>query len=89
MLTVDSFSSLSCALQPFEEEMKKAKCTMESDGWQDARKRPLLNVCATTPAGTTFIKAVDTSGEIKVTANPEPAVYLCAHFLSSPNQLGC
>ena len=68
-LTVDSISKLCHVVQPFQEEMHKAKCSGASDGWQDACKRPLLNVCATTTAGTTFIKAVDTTGKTKVMLN--------------------
>ena len=59
-----------CFVQPFHVEMSKAKCSLASDGWQDALKRPLLNVVATTPLGSTFIKAVDTTGETKVNDQP-------------------
>ena len=57
-------------VQPITAAMKKAKCTLTSDGWQDAQKRPLLNVCAITPAGAQFIKAIDTTGETKVLSSP-------------------
>lgn len=53
-------------MQPFNEAMRLGKCSLASDGWQDAHKRPLVNVCAITPEGSTFVKAVDTTGETKV-----------------------
>ena len=57
-------------VQPITAAMKKAKCTLTSDGWQDAQKRPLLNVCAITPAGAQFIRAIDITGETKVLSSP-------------------
>lgn len=44
------------------------KCTggtIVSDGWSDAQRRPLLNVLLDIPAGATFLKSVDFSGETK------------------------
>ena len=63
-------------MQPFDEAMKKGKCSLASDGWQ-AHKRPLLNVCAVTPLGSTFIKAVDTTGETKVFVSPRSCSLTC------------
>ena len=57
-------------MQPFADAMGKGKCSLALDGWQDAHKRPLLNVCAVTPAGSTFVKAVDTTGATKVLICP-------------------
>ena len=50
--------------------MKTGKCTLASDGWQDAQKRPLLNVCKIIPSGASFIKAIDTTGKTKVRIGP-------------------
>ena len=68
---------LYCIMQPFDEAMKKAKCSLASDGWQDAHKRPLLNVCGITPLGSTFIKAVDTTGKFKVLHSPYSCILTC------------
>ena len=43
----------------------KAGSDLTSDGWSDARSRPLLNFFLITPKGAQFIKAVDTSGQSK------------------------
>jgi hypothetical protein len=39
--------------------------TVTSDGWTDAVGRPLINILLVSPNGEEFIKAVDTSGNIK------------------------
>lgn len=41
--------------------------TLVSDGWTDATGKPLINVLLISPNGEEFIKAVDTSGNIKNT----------------------
>lgn len=40
-------------------------CTVTSDGWSNTQNRPLLNVLAVTATGAAFVKAVDSSGEVK------------------------
>ncbi len=39
--------------------------SLTSDGWEDVRRRPLLNALAVNPSGAYFIKSIDTSGETK------------------------
>jgi hypothetical protein len=36
-----------------------------SDGWTSVQSRPIVNALLTTPAGTMFLKALDTSGNVK------------------------
>ena len=40
-------------------------CTIVSDGWSNVQRRPLINIMVICPRGECFIKAVDSSGEIK------------------------
>lgn len=47
------------------ELVQKVGCTLTSDGWSSTTSRPLLNVLTVTPMGANFLKAVDTSGEVK------------------------
>ena len=49
-------------------------CSVTSDGWTDTQSRPLLNILYVTPAGAVFVRAVDTSGQVKVL----PALYAAA-----------
>lgn len=53
-------------MQPYDEVLKQAGCTLAGDGWSDAHKRPLLNVCQVTHKGAIFLSAVDASGKTKV-----------------------
>ena len=39
--------------------------TIVSDGWTDTRRRPLINIIATSPKGAMFLKDEDYSGEVK------------------------
>ncbi|CAL8153282.1 unnamed protein product [Prunus armeniaca] len=51
------------------EEHKKARaeygCTIMSDGWTDGKNRVLINFLVNSPAGTWFLKSIDTSDSIK------------------------
>jgi hypothetical protein len=58
LLQVDS-------LDPVSDLMKKVGCTLTSDGWSSTTNIPLLNVLAVTPMGAKFLKAVDTSCDVK------------------------
>ena len=40
-------------------------CTIVSDGWSNVQRHPLINIMLVSPRGECFIKAVDSSGEIK------------------------
>lgn len=39
--------------------------SLVSDGWQDANRRPLINILLVSPAGEIFQEAIDTSGNTK------------------------
>ena len=39
--------------------------TIVSDGWTETRRRPLINIIATSPKGAMFLKDEDYSGEVK------------------------
>lgn len=45
--------------------LKTCNATLVSDGWTSTSNRPIINALATTPVGSYFIKAVDTSGKTK------------------------
>jgi hypothetical protein len=45
--------------------VKLCGVTLVSDGWTSTSNRPIINALATTPVGSYFIKAVDTSGKTK------------------------
>jgi len=45
--------------------VKMCGATLVSDGWTSTSNRPIINALATTPVGSYFIKAVDTSGKTK------------------------
>ena len=45
--------------------MKKTGCVLLSDGWTSVSSRPIINALLSTPAGTRFLKAIDTSGSDK------------------------
>ena len=40
-------------------------CTIVSDGWSNVQRRPLINIMLVCPRGECFMKAIDSSGEIK------------------------
>lgn len=40
-------------------------CTIVSDGWSNVQRRPLINIMVVCPRGECFMKAIDSSGEIK------------------------
>jgi hypothetical protein len=40
-------------------------CGITSDGWSSVQRRPLLNILQLTPAGSIFLRAIDTTGETK------------------------
>jgi hypothetical protein len=54
-------------MQAMHEALRSTGGMLASDGWTDQRKRTLLNICVNSHKGTFFMKAVDTSGELKVT----------------------
>lgn len=54
-------------LQPFRNSWKKKGVSLCSDGWTDRQKRPLINVMAASGENSMFLKAFDTSGNLKDT----------------------
>eukprot|EP00253_Pinus_taeda_P004206 PITA_04206 len=52
-------------LAPIRSSWSSSGVTIVSDGWTDTRRRPLINIIATSPKGAMFIKAEDCSGEVK------------------------
>ena len=45
--------------------LKQTGAMIISDGWTSVQSRPIINALLTTPAGTMFLKALDTSGNVK------------------------
>ena len=54
--------------------------TVASDGWSSTDSRPLLNLLLASPKGACFLKAVDTSGDAKVSKQLLPG--LCSSLSS-------
>ena len=52
-------------LAPSRASWGRSGVTVVSDGWTDTRRRPLINIIATSPKGAMFLKAEDYSGEVK------------------------
>ena len=52
-------------LSPIRSSWGSSGVTIVSDGWTDTRRRPLINIIATSPKGAMFLKAEDCSGEVK------------------------
>eukprot|EP00250_Pteridium_aquilinum_P035188 c8841_g1_i1 orf=218-805(+) len=62
---VDEVKCIERDLLDIREKWKRYGCSIVCDGWSDARRRPIINVMATSIYGSVFLKAVDTSGELK------------------------
>ena len=45
--------------------LQQCGCTVLSDGWTSIASRPIINALLSTPAGTRFLEALDTSGDTK------------------------
>uniref|UniRef100_A0A0A9CWE7 DUF659 domain-containing protein n=1 Tax=Arundo donax TaxID=35708 RepID=A0A0A9CWE7_ARUDO len=56
--------------------------SLVSDGWTDITKKPLINFVAASPAGPLFLRAIDTSGEVKNTE------YMAKLFLDMVAEVG-
>jgi len=52
-------------LAPIHSSWNISGVTIVSNGWTDIRRRPLINIIATSPKGAMFIKAEHCSGEVK------------------------
>ena len=53
------------SLAPIKASWKETGVSIISDGWKDAKNRPLINVIAMSPKGAMFLKAVDCEGQVK------------------------
>ncbi|XP_057832721.2 uncharacterized protein LOC131043529 [Cryptomeria japonica] len=53
------------ALKPIRDSWTETGVTIVSDGWKDAKNRPLINVIAVSPKGAIFLKVVDCEGQVK------------------------
>lgn len=56
--------------------------TIVLDGWTDTRRRPLINIIATSPKGAMFLKAEDCLGEVK------DAQFIASILIKSIEQIG-
>ena len=56
---------IKASLAPIKASWKETGVSIISDGWKDAKNRPLINVIAMSPKGAMFLKAVDCEGEVK------------------------
>jgi hypothetical protein len=52
-------------LAPISTSWSSFGVTNVSDGWTNTRRRPLINIIATSPKGAMFLKAKDYSREVK------------------------
>ncbi|MCO5608691.1 hypothetical protein L7F22_062905 [Adiantum nelumboides] len=62
---VDEVRCVERELLDIRDKWKRCGCSIVCDGWSDVRRRPIINVMATSIYGSVFLKAVDTSGEVK------------------------
>eukprot|EP01018_Ginkgo_biloba_P006698 Gb_18188 [translate_table: standard] len=53
------------SIEPIRASWQTTGVSIVSDGWIDARNRPLINVIAVCPKGSMFLNAVDCNGELK------------------------
>lgn len=57
-------------------------CSIASDGWEDRKKRPLINLLAVTNRGAKFLRAVDTTGTTKT------ATYIANLMIEAIEEIG-
>ena len=69
-------------LAPIRASWGSSKVTIVSDGWTNTRRRPLINIIATSPKGAMFLKAEDCSGEVK------DAQFIADILIKSIEQIG-
>nr|XP_043629847.1 uncharacterized protein LOC122601143 [Erigeron canadensis] len=61
-LLKDAKTSVSLIIAGYRKQWEETGCTIMSDGWRDARQRPLINFMVYCSKGVSFIKSVDASG---------------------------
>ena len=69
-------------LSPIRSSWSSSGATIVSDGWKNKRRRPLINIIATSPKGVMFLKAEDCLGEVK------DAQFIAAVIIKSIEQVG-
>ena len=52
-------------LRPIRSSWANSGVSIISDGWTDIRRRPLINIIASSPTRAMFLRAEDCSGELK------------------------
>ncbi|XP_062206144.1 uncharacterized protein LOC133908024 [Phragmites australis] len=52
-------------LEPIKSTWPTKGVTIASDGWSDAQRRPLINFIAIAGSGPMFLRAINTSGDVK------------------------
>ena len=67
-LLVESAAKLDKELASLDPTIERYGSTITSDGWSDARMRPILNMLQVYADGVKFMDSVDTSGKTKVCA---------------------
>eukprot|EP01018_Ginkgo_biloba_P033073 Gb_05464 [translate_table: standard] len=53
------------SIEPIRASWQTTGVSIVSDGWTDARNKPLINVIVVCPKGSMFLNAVDCNGELK------------------------
>ena len=61
----DEVARVDSAMLPIKDAWVKTGVTIVSDGWKDARNRPLVNVLVVSTRGAMFLKVVDCEGDVK------------------------
>ena len=67
-LLVEAVAKLDKQLASLDPTIERYGSTITSDGWSDARMRPILNMLQVYADGVKFLDSVDTSGNTKVCA---------------------
>ena len=65
-LLVDAVGQVDKELIKLEVNVEQYGSTITSDGWTDARSRPILNTLQVFANGAKFVDSIDTSGNTKV-----------------------
>jgi len=63
----EEVTNTSFALQSHRDEWKKTGCTITTDGWNDKKRRTIINFLVNSPNETVFLKSIDASTISKTT----------------------
>lgn len=64
-LLVEAVHDIDQELEQLVDTAKDLGSTITSDGWSDARSRPLMNMLQVIPGGARMLDCIDTSGKTK------------------------